>query len=155
MSQRGDTIIEVLLATVVISVVIAGAYTLTNRATRINQTAFERTIVTNYMQAQIEKARAARIFSSGDSGLWRDVLDKETSTAPDYSGCNPGSEAFYIDGDTVMGFSGSPNFDGLYRIWLEAYAPTTDYIDIHVRACWQGIGGEAEQRSALVMRMAS
>lgn len=166
LNQRGDTIIEVLLATVVISIVIAGAYTLTNRATRINQNALERTTVSNIMREQIELIRGART-TGVDTAVWDSIIsNKKTSTAPNYTACAPttSSQPFYIDpslndfnnSSFVTTFTNSPNYNGLFRVWVEAYQPASvdDYIDFHVRACWEGIGGEVEQNSALVMRIA-
>lgn len=159
--QRGDTIIEVLLATVVISIVIAGAYTLTNRATRINQSAIERTAASNIMREQIELIRGART-AGPESEVWIAASDLAVSSAPDYGDCVAPSNAFYIDPNLnsfdndafVIPYNNTTNYDGLFRVWAEGYEPSDGFIDFHVRVCWQGIGGEGEQRASLVMRIA-
>jgi len=165
LNRRGDTIIEVLLATVVISIVIAGAYTLTNRATRINQTAIERTTVSNIMREQIELIRGARTTGI-ETAVWLEISGNRTSsTAPDYDACQSTSnQAFYMDSNLddfnnagfVIDYDNSINYNNLFRVWVEAYQPSgiTDYIDFHVRACWEGIGGVNEQTASLVMRIA-
>jgi hypothetical protein len=45
----------------------------------------------------------------------------------------------------------------IYGIWAETYFDSPlnpDYVDVYVRACWEGIGGEVEQTSAIVLRLA-
>lgn len=163
LDQRGDTIIEVLLSTVVISIVIAGAYTLTNRATRINQTALERTTVSNIMREQIELIRGART-AGPETDVWTEVSGLvSTGGGPDYDNCTAPSNAFYMSPDLdnyrddsfVLDYDGSINYGNFFRVWVEGYQPTaaSGYIDFHVRACWEGIGGEEDQRSSLVMRI--
>lgn len=167
-NQRGDTLVEVLLATVIISVVIAGAYALTNRATRLNQTSLERTTASNLMRQQLELIRGAR-SAGANTEVWDAIVNgsgsKVTTVAPVYATCSPttGSRPFTINPNTnftnagdVLTYSGSTApVNGLYRLWAEAYRPNANsgYVDFHVRVCWEGIGGEVEQRSALVMRL--
>ena len=161
--NKGDTIVEVLLATVVISVVIAGAYALTNRATRINQTALERTNVSNAMREQIELVRGART-AGADTDVWQAISARAINSPPDYSTCASPSSAFFIDptlndyynSSFVQSYGGAINYNGLFRVWIEAFQPSSNsgYIDFHVRSCWEGIGGEHEQNASLVMRIA-
>lgn len=172
----GDTIIEVLLSTVVISIVLAGAYTISNRATRINQSAIERTTVANLMREQIELIRAAQ--QSSQQAVWDEIKGRSTSTPPDYSAVDCGlvssASGFFVEpsivapataidfGDSaiVKSFNpGPPVVDAhssdIYSIWAVAYKPDPlgTYVDVHVRACWQGIGGDVDQFSALVLRL--
>jgi prepilin-type N-terminal cleavage/methylation domain-containing protein len=58
-SQRGDTIVEVMIAMAVASVVLAGAYALTNRNLSITQSTNERSQALQLVQKQIELMRAA------------------------------------------------------------------------------------------------
>lgn len=155
--QSGDTLVEVLLATVILSVVLAAAFALTNRATRLNQTAVERTTATNLMREQIEIIRGAR---TNDTLLWSSI-PKSSSTPPDYTDCKPTTSGFYVtaNSDSTSPFTARGNadaYDDLFDVWVEAYKPSgeDEYIDFHVRACWEGIGGEHEQRAALVLRLA-
>lgn len=164
MNQRGDTLVEVLLATVVISVVIAGAYTLTNRATRLNQLSFERTTAVNQMREQIEYIRGMQIGARNDAG-WASLTSYFSSTNPVYDNCIPTAtgKPFYADPTQPYDTSAAVNtysagndaYPDFYDVWVEAYKPSgQNYIDFHVRACWQGAGGSGEQRAALVLRMA-
>lgn len=164
--ERGDTLVEVLLAMVVISVVIAGAYTLTNRATRINQLAFERTTAVSQLREQIEYIRGMQV-SARDQVAWTTLSTSYiSSTPPSYVDCVPTSSVpFYADPNqgydspsAINAYSGGDNDaypTDFYKVWVEAYRPTgQDYVDFHVRACWQGAGSGGQQRSALVLRMA-
>ncbi|MEX0668780.1 MAG: prepilin-type N-terminal cleavage/methylation domain-containing protein [Candidatus Saccharimonadales bacterium] len=176
-NSRGETIVEVLLATVILSTVIAGAYTLSTRATRIGQASIERTEVTNYVQSTAEVLRGigfergaafSKIVSEdGDT-------DFVTNITPVYdeSSCQPtpGSSPFYIDLDSVGATDDDPNTlfnrdviraydsddidsDSIYNLWIEAYQQDTNYIDFHIRACWQSITGPDFNRSGAVLRL--
>lgn len=168
--QSGDTIVEVLLATVIISVVVASAYALTNRATRGNQAAIERTAVANLMRQQIELIRGIR--SSGyNQNSWLTILSRTQTPPPNYSTCDgpTNNNGFFIidnppnlqDDTIVQTYSNGPPVNDaypndLFRIWVEAFRTgTEDFVDFHVRACWTGIGDQGEQRDALVMRLQS
>lgn len=67
--QRGDTIVEVLIATAVIGMVLGISYVAANRAARMGQQAQERTEATKLAEGQIELLRASAPtdarFSSG------------------------------------------------------------------------------------------
>jgi len=172
-NQRGDTLIEVLLATVVISIVIAAAFTLTNRASRGNQAAIERTTVANLMRQQVELVRGIRTSGYGIAGgSWEEIITNHTQPAtPNYLVWDVPTDAgksFFIDPNAadlqssgiVMNYPNpGPNDDAypndLFRIWVEAYQrnATDDYVDIHVRAYWDGIGDQGTQRESLILRL--
>ena len=57
-SQRGDTIVEVMIAVVVIGVVLIGAFTLTNRSTRQMRDSEEHTQANQLLQGQVERLRS-------------------------------------------------------------------------------------------------
>lgn len=166
MTQRGDTIVEVLLATVIVSAVMAAAFSLTNRATRLNQTSVERTTVANLMREQVELVRGARTAAGNDSNpIWDSVLTAASTGSPSYltdQPCEPtNDDAFYIStSNTFNIYDKSARFQDahssdIFSIWLESYRQSSgEYVDIHARACWEGIGGEAMQRSAIVLRLA-
>lgn len=167
--QAGDTLVEVLLATVIMSVVISSAYALANRSTRFNQAAFERSEVTNMLQQQAEYLRAVR---SSDKEAWDDVWSRTVTSGPTYTqtqcasetnfaGINP-SNAFYmtetgsspveIQSQTgVLRPANKPN----YTIWIRAklISPTIDVADFTIHGCWPGLGSDANNYSALVLRL--
>ncbi|HEX9679101.1 MAG TPA: hypothetical protein VGA08_00575 [Candidatus Saccharimonadales bacterium] len=161
-SQKGDTIVEVLLATVVLSVVLAGAFALTNRATRVNQAANERTIVANQTSEQLELVKA--IGESANSAAWGEIRQNHLSSgSPSLNSCTASGRPFYIDpadanlmpvGINFSQFDGSEDaYSDVFNVWLEAY-DVGPAINFYARACWEGIGSEGEQRSISILRVA-
>lgn len=57
-SQRGDTIVEVLIAIAVIGATLSGAYVLVNSSTRNNQAAQERSVAVKTAESQLELLRS-------------------------------------------------------------------------------------------------
>lgn len=178
-NQRGDTLIEVLLATVIIASVLAAAYTLTNRASRGNQAAIERSTVANLMREQIELVRAIRI-SGHQTGSWDKIIDDHTQTAvPNYDVWDvptDTSKSFFINPYTnpsdptvvdlltsaiVKAYPGPSGCsddlypDDRYCVWIEVHEEDSanDFVDIHVRAYWLGIGDIGPQRESLILRL--
>lgn len=63
--QRGDTIVEVLIAIAVISSVLGTAYAITNRSVQTNQSSAEHTVATKVAETQIELLKS--FTQSGNS----------------------------------------------------------------------------------------
>lgn len=61
--QRGDSILEVLLAIVVISVILAGAFGVTRRSSQAVRGSQEQTQATKIVESQLEQLRSAVIAS--------------------------------------------------------------------------------------------
>lgn len=162
--QAGDTLVEVLLATVLLTVVLAGAYTLSNRATRINQQAFERTQVSNFMQQQIELARSARdSYNPQDptNQPWDNIASSSQSSVQDLgTHCVDLStldsnrpNAFHIETNQAVS-SGIDTINNLYRIWTEVErGPDSEYWDIHVYGCWEAFGSNPTNETSIVLRL--
>lgn len=70
--QRGDTIIEALLAFTIFSLVSVGAMTVMNQATNTSQRSLEITLVRQQVDAQAEALRAAQ------QAFWRSTNPSET-----------------------------------------------------------------------------
>lgn len=174
LKQAGDTLVEVMLSVAILSLVLAGAFTITNRATRINQSANERTQVSNLIQAEAEKIKAIHQVNAGD--LWSVLSDSDVNTPRYVSGTNvnyctesSGSTfrdgAFFVksdltlekinlNGDGEMQDANSESFgtEDFFDVWVEA-VDRTEHVDFYIYACWEGIGGESIQRSGLVTRL--
>lgn len=178
LKQRGDTIVEVLLATVILSVVLAGAFTLSNRATRINQQAFERTQVTNLMQRQAELVRAARDSylpsrpSDPFSVMWEEISTTyaqasggistltECDDLTTLAASGRLSDAFHIVEDNSVAEtnlrvdSGIVPGQGLYNIWTEIERGSGgDFWNVHVYGCWEAVGSSPTNVSSIVLRL--
>ena len=58
LSQRGDTIVEVLIAIAVVSMVLGGAYATTNRSLQASRSAQEQGVALKLVETQIEQLKA-------------------------------------------------------------------------------------------------
>ncbi len=162
LDQTGDTLVEVMVAAAVLSLVLAGSFTISNKATRVNQTANERTTVSNLMQREIEYIQASH--SRNPSVFWKDLTEfgngENLDFCKDDSGSNAGTNSFYTDVAFVRKKinydaankmqDGDP--DDLFDVWVEAVG-NASYVDFFVYSCWEGIGSEGFQSSGLVLRL--
>lgn len=173
--QRGDTLVEVMLATVIMSIVVTASFALINRASRINQVSSERSDAANAMQTQAEILRLLRdksFNSEAEDITWQQIKDDRVLPGDGQSNNEclaflrgetdnlTGSGAFYIDPNTqeVTDFNSSQpaNFNDLHYVWIEAFQPTgasDNYINFYVHACWQGPGGTGPQQASLIYRL--
>ena len=87
-TSRGDTIIEVLLAITVFSMVAVGAIAIMNQGTNAAQRALEITLVRQQIDAQAEALRAAQQVAATngvkDGSIWKN-LQTQPQTASSYS----------------------------------------------------------------------
>jgi len=170
--QAGDTIIEVMLATVIMSIVVMAAFALVNRASRINQVSSERSEATNAMQFQAEALRQSR--DSEDQEVWRLITgggegtflsDGTGGSSNCFSFINDSEDPspvrgdawpyYFDDGLTLQNLSlssGSGNV-GRYYVWIEGYRGGTDYQDFFIHSCWEGPGGTGPQQASLFYRL--
>lgn len=93
--QRGDTLIEVLLAVTVFGIVAAGAMTIMNRGVAGAQRALEITLVRQQIDAQAEALRAAHQAYAAQGGeseegeaVWQEIIGANTGRVVlDGKGC--------------------------------------------------------------------
>ncbi len=156
-SNKGDTIIEVMFSTAVASLVIVLAMAAMNRGVATTQMAVEHTLVRQGIDSQTEALRYLR-DNKGASGAtsttaaWNKVIAHPRTSATPFSGpcATPPSDAFYIDTTTTgagmikpasgAGGASSEVFAIPGRgIWIEAVSPlgAANYVDFHIRACWE------------------
>jgi type II secretory pathway pseudopilin PulG len=167
--NKGDTIVEVLLASVLLSIVLAGAYSLSSRATRLNQSAYERSRATNLVQEQAELLKSIKntgssewnnvtlliqpeefFYNCRNTGL---VTAKPAISGPTYAGF------FYLDdddeGNIVVNDGAVKTTDDIYHTWV---ARSDQYIgnghyDFSIYTCWEGLGSSGNQLSGAVVRL--
>ena len=173
--QRGDTLVEVLMSLMVLSIVIIGAVTLMNRGLQSAQIALEHSQTRQEVNRQIELLRYLRdqyaISSTSTDGVtWASIISTSNNTTTDYnSGCavttGKAGTAFYLQ--RTGGVVQRTVFDPAQKpptyatagkgLWIEAdpsSGVTPAYVDFVVRACWtaQGsVGGE--QRTVTAVRL--
>lgn len=172
--QRGDTLIEVLMAVAVLSLVIVGSITLMTRGLEAAQSALEHSEARASVNSQLEMLRYLRDQystnkASADAATWLAIVGGSNVNPTDYaSGCNvtpaKSGTAFYLDKST--GPVQDVPFDATKQpttfatpgkgMWIEATpsnAISPAYIDFVVRACWQALGGGAMQQTVTAERL--
>lgn len=124
MRQRGDTIIEVVLAVTVFSLIAVGALSVMNQGTAIAQQSLEISLVRDQMDSQADALRYAHnayIVNLDQSDapaitVWNKIIESPVNTAQDFTSINnarqcnlPSSgEYFALDIKKLDGTSGSP-----------------------------------------------
>ena len=195
--NHGDTLVEVLFATAVFSLVAVGCLSIMNQGTATAQRALEITLVRNEIDAQAEALRfmnASYISKYPDiptgsiAEQWQTMKaaigsTDSTTDAADLSGtCTPPNGTFIINARKAsyrqpvglerpvhaVSFSKvvydiSDNITSVEGIWIEAVKPNipigngsqnnADYIDFHIRACWDGPGQSGPVTLGTIVRL--
>lgn len=175
--QAGDTLVEVLMAIVVLSMVIVGAITLMARGLKASQLAVEHTQVRLQINAQAEMLRYLRDAyiadpSSTAGQRWSSLFSgsplyaDSTASTYDDTACNvsSGKTGFYLaqaGGNVTInqfdpGITPATHAQPGQGLWIEMTRSTgisPAYVDILFRACWSGIGDSADQQSVTVIRL--
>lgn len=171
----GDTLVEVLMSIVVLSIIIVGAVTLMTRGLQAAQIALEHSETRQEVNSQIEMLKFLRNqysvnSASADAATWLAILSSSNTNPTDYAtGCAvtdaKAGTAFYLS--KVSGVVQKNAFDISQKspsyatagkgLWVEA-TPSTGitpaYVDIVVRACWQGTGATgALQQTVTALRL--
>lgn len=153
-NEKGDTLVEVLLVTAILSMIVVGANLLMNRAFGGTQAALEHTLVRQSIEGQVEMLTFARdqaIASPGSpaANVWtNEILPLADGSVSPYGSCLTGGDPrrFYLEmdgGTTLDATTGPAAANGIAQagrgVWVEAYrpSPSTNYIDFHVYGCWE------------------
>lgn len=169
--QRGDTLVEVLMAIVIMSMVIVGALTIMSRGLAAAQIAVEHSEVRLSINSQIEALRFARdsyIKNPADpSGAqWKAVITASNTTPITYdSSCNTtsGKQAFYMTKNStqVTRNNYTPATPATVAtpgtgLWIESVlspsGTTPAYVDFVIRACWPALGTSTTQQAVSAQR---
>jgi prepilin-type N-terminal cleavage/methylation domain-containing protein len=120
--QRGDTIVEVLIAMAIISLVLTAAYVTSNRNTILIQSSQEREQAQRLVEGQIEMLRyKGGIATSGNCF----VGTSESGTCNNFSASNSGATYML----KIVGPVGVSNPTGTYTVsatWTSIGAKTSD-----------------------------
>lgn len=171
--QRGDTLVEVLMSIMVLSIIIVGSISLMSRGLQIAQSALEHSETRQGINAQLDMLRYLRdqytVNSTGtDANTWKNIITSSNTNQTDYSGCSVTSAksgtAFYLDKSS--GTVQKKNYTGAqpptYAIpgqgmWVEAAPSATGltpaYVDFVIRACWSAVGNGATQQTVTAERL--
>ncbi|HEY1086002.1 MAG TPA: hypothetical protein VGE34_04740 [Candidatus Saccharimonadales bacterium] len=182
-SQRGDTIIEVLLAVGIFSLVAIGGMAIMNQGTNTAQRAVEITLVRQQIDAQAEALRAIhQAASRGKATQWDAITANSTNLyasqeCPD----SPPLNTFALDPYTATKLSNSswytssapvsappyaqfiedetdPTKSQAAGIWIEMTkkdgSPTTPALySFKINACWPGAGTNAPMRLSTIVNL--
>jgi prepilin-type N-terminal cleavage/methylation domain-containing protein len=175
--QRGDTLVEVLMAIVVLSMVIVGAITVMAHGLKASQLAVEHTQVRLQINAQEEMLRYLRDGYLSDpnstagqtwKGLFGGAPAYADTTATNYNdtSCSvtSGKNGFYLtqsSGVVSVNAFNAASKPATYALpgqgmWIEmtrSSGISPAYVDVVLRACWSGIGDSADQQAVTVIRL--
>lgn len=168
--QRGDTIIEVLFATTVFSLIAVGVLSIMNQGTAMAQRALEITLVREQIDAQADALRFLNHAYIADYGRNRSATEKWNavvvsnevtqaaafgSIVNDSNRCVVPSSAFALNIDRLDSANPvvpvSANAGTYAQVRYDLPLPTSeglwvqavkasDHYDFHIRACWQSPG---------------
>lgn len=164
-SESGDTLVEVMLATVILSMVVVGSFSILNKGTATAYSILERTETRSRISQQLEVVQYFRdqyIESKANNvptnvypaSVWTEILAKADSTNraivnnSDPSSCVP-SNAFYMNQNSDGTYS-LANYAGPWvaertprpgdGLWIEATSANSSvsvrYIDVYTKSCW-------------------
>lgn len=180
--SRGDTIIEVMLAITIFSLVAMGTITIMNQGTNSAERALEVTQVKQQINSQAEALRAAQqahLINPKSGDAWNAVLalqdqpllSVDGSKCPVFSGKSVfvmnGHDGTYVPAQ-YMKTSDDTNappyarviYDGnnvqnTYGLWIEksTQSGSPGYFDFRVRACWYGPGLSRPMTLETVVRL--
>lgn len=177
-TETGDTLIEVLLAMVILSMIIVGAMTMMNTGVAANRNATEHTIVRQSLNSQIEQLNYLRDQYTDKTNpvavaQWTAIMNSyvKSSGVSDVNdgSCTVGGQAFYLN-NTAAGVKPGVPMTTAYNesnkpetfasagqgMWIEAFRSASGgvpYIDFVIRACWEPSSGSVTQREATVVRL--
>lgn len=173
-NERGDTLVEVLMSIVVLSIVVVGAVTLMVRGLGAAQNAVEHSAARQEVNGQMELLRYLRDKfiannASPEAAQWSAIVSGSNGNITDYSsGCSvtpaKAGTAFYVG--NANGTVTRTNFDASLKpvtfatagrgMWIEA-RPSTGvspaYVDFVIRACWEAANGNAMQQTVTAERL--
>lgn len=167
--QKGDTLIEVVIATVIIGVILFSAYSLSTKAFQLGQSSKERSQATQVLQEQAEALRSLR-----DSETWTEFQDS-FSTIPQTVTSTGTYRVFHVEkvttggitkweikpNATVDGFNPQLNNSSIANFYkvkiLGRFTPndlTAEKFEANIHIQWERFGGGPLEQSDLYMKLA-
>lgn len=170
--MRGDTLVEVLLAIMILATVIVGSITIMNRGLIAAQTALEHSQVRLAINSQLEMLRQirdeyARDKTTANALTWKAVIDAapDSGTLGYQAGCTSSQPTtdFYLSATATQisrnayNDAPAPNTPLAGQgLWVEAKKSngvSPAFLDIVLRACWKGIGSSTFERTVTAVRL--
>ena len=169
--ERGDTLVEVMLAIAVLGVAVVGTMTIMNKSTLQMMDTLERTAVRTSINSQAELLNYVRDNAKGSSSaVWATIKTRAEASG---SSCQYNSStSFYLSRSdtsldtvtltTINSNASAKNTTGKAvvgtGIWIDAVrstggTSTIPYIDFYIKACWTRLANSADSRSATIVRL--
>lgn len=210
-NKRGDTIIEVLFAVAVFSMVAVGSLAIMSSGTSTAQRALEITLVRQQIDAQAEALRfihhsytsayvPGTLAYTGPAEEWQNAVSKADATASEFgpnaavcpsiptdafimnaraatvavgsaaapvsmadaNSTRPFAQVVYGDDTTAEADGSDATISSVEGIWIEAVTTSSpaeeainksNFIDFHIRACWNGPGRSAPMTIGTIVRL--
>lgn len=138
--ERGDTMVEVLIAIAVVSLILGGAYVTTNRSLQATRAAQERSIALKLAESQIERIKAlvstspSLVFSAPSpfcisAATGQPVAASNMACGVDANGAQNSNEPIFHLSITKVG----TNDFVLTESWFNASGRTTDQLQLRYR----------------------
>ncbi len=150
--QAGDTLIEVVIATIIIGTILFTAYQLGSRAFALGQSARERSQAAQIIQSQAEGLRALR------DGLGWVTFSSRVPAQNQTFHLNQGSGTWRFEGgadwDPALGDTSLPA--GLYQLSVEPTNPQgANPRTFTISVKWVPFGGGPEETSTLYLHLSN
>lgn len=165
--QRGDTIIEVVLAASIITLVLFSSWALVNRSTQLSLAARKRIEMVNQIKEQAEIIQGAY---ADNQQTFNNNLVTYTDVTPEATPCDGlnmnlassvPSQSFYF-GASGGGIAVSSGFKSVKgdvnsRVWVQRQRNSAGgYTDYYIRACWLSGGSRQNtENSQVIVRINS
>lgn len=164
--QRGDTLVEVMLAISVLSMVVVGCMNIMNKSNLQMIDSVERTAVRSSINSQVELLNYVRDHSA-DIDIWSTIKSEKAFTDTNSVGdsCTVHDNSFYITlengnatlvSDANIGKNTSNKAIIGSGIWIDAVKVTdgsVPYLDFYVKACWTRLANNASASSTTTIRL--
>jgi hypothetical protein len=164
LSQRGDTIIEVVLSMALLTSVLFIAWSITNRASQIILAGSDRIEMVNQIKEQSEIIKSQ--WSNEDSRAA--LLGYQAAGPLDANPCNgttsagnftpTGGNVWYLNAtdtnvdkvDTIKTVNDKPSF-----VYVQRKDGGPSYSDFYIRACWNNKSGsiQKQESSQVIVRL--
>ena len=180
MHNKGDTIVEVLLATALLSGILFTSWSIVNRASQISLAARQRVFMVDQLKEQAEIIGSYYGAVDGKLNVSSGTFGSKSTTSSGPVSVNPCDAtrdaatgeinavvppgSFYFNESAVVE-SGVKNVDSYDNaiVWVQRVAvdenatPGPEYNDFYVQSCWLSTGGgtQKEDNSKIIVRLNS
>lgn len=171
--RRGDTIVEVIFAVALFSMVAVGAITLMNKGVRIAQQSLEVTLVRQQIDSQAEMLRyihqSAGRGDAAQANLWGKLVKKTTTNVVEVVGSNENqclaieTGFFLYPKNNAIGIGDTKQLkqpetyariigENSYGVSIQLVRGARHY-DAYVQACWYGADGALPTTRGTIVRL--